>query len=384
MNTTTETIVPSGHANRSRLASMAWAHLLNDGAANYLPGVLPAILVAMDLSVAYAGVFMAALIVGQAAQPLAGLLADRFGGRAFVFAGLLGTSLGGALVGLMPGAWSLLTMLVAVGLCNALFHPQALAGIRAIGGLHQGTSMSVFLIGGELGRGAWPLVTSWLVTAHGLDALWVLAVPTILSLPLLWYQAPSVIARRQNAEPLQWRAHARPLSLLVAFCSLRALMIFGLITFIPVLWHQQGGALTVGASFITVFLVVGIIGNLGGGRLADRFGYRPVLISAIAAATALLAAFIASSGILAWVLLGLLGIAVFATLPLTILIAQDMVPENRSFGCGMALGLANALGVLCVTLFGPAAAAWGVLTVLWFTVGCGVVAIALAAVLPMR
>lgn len=39
---------------------MSWAHFLNDGAANYLPGVLPAILISLNLSVALAGTIMAA------------------------------------------------------------------------------------------------------------------------------------------------------------------------------------------------------------------------------------------------------------------------------------------------------------------------------------
>lgn len=49
--------------DRRRLISMSWAHLLNDGAANYLPGVLPAILVALG-------------------QPVTGWLADRTGDAA--------------------------------------------------------------------------------------------------------------------------------------------------------------------------------------------------------------------------------------------------------------------------------------------------------------
>lgn len=44
----------------ARLTGMSWAHFLNDGAANYLPGVLPAILISLNLSVALAGTIMAA------------------------------------------------------------------------------------------------------------------------------------------------------------------------------------------------------------------------------------------------------------------------------------------------------------------------------------
>ena len=38
---------------------MSWSHFVNDGAANFLPGVLPAILIGLNLPVALAGTLMA-------------------------------------------------------------------------------------------------------------------------------------------------------------------------------------------------------------------------------------------------------------------------------------------------------------------------------------
>lgn len=369
--------------NQSRLGCMAWAHFLNDGSANYLPGVLPAILISMNLSVSYAGVFMAALLVGQGLQPLVGLVADRIGGRAFVLAGLLGTAVGGALVGLMPNEWSLIAVLIGIGLCNALFHPQALAGVRMLSeGKNAGASMSVLLVGGEIGRGLWPLLASWLVTISSINVLWVLSIPALLTLPLLWYWAPSLPARRTEAEPLRIRAHAGPLSVLVGFCALRSLMLYGLITFLPLLWYENGGSLTGGASIITVLMLVGIVGNLGGGQLGDHIGRRPIIIGGIIASVILLVGFLQTGGAVAWVFLALLGVALFSTLPLTVLIAQDILPENRSLGSGLALGFANAVGALCIIGLGPVADAWGAGAVIWVTVACGIIAIPLAIALP--
>ncbi|HET8553110.1 MAG TPA: MFS transporter [Gammaproteobacteria bacterium] len=382
MDSSTSAGLDRVHADRPRLAALAWAHFLNDGAANYLPGVLPAILVSLNLSVTYAGLFMAALLIGQALQPLTGLLADRIGGRLFIVVGLAGASIGGALVGLMPNRWSLLGLLIATGLCNSLFHPQSLAAVRAIGGRRHGGSMSIFLVGGEIGRGAWPVIASWLVTARGLHALWLIAIPSLLTLPVLWRYAPAAAPRPREATPLHLRAHAGPLARLVAFCALRSVMILSVVTFLPVLWHQGGGSLTGGASFITVLLLVGIIGNLGGGRAGDRIGRRPVIITAIVAGVALLAGFMGASGLLAWVLLALLGVALFSTLPLTVLIAQDILPENRSMGSGLALGFSNALGALGVVALGPVADVWGVSMALWAAVICGGLAIPLALSLP--
>lgn len=66
----------------SRLFGLSWLHFLNDGSANYLPGVLPAVLLALHEKTALAGSVMAALLVGQTLQVPSGWWADRVGGRA--------------------------------------------------------------------------------------------------------------------------------------------------------------------------------------------------------------------------------------------------------------------------------------------------------------
>jgi len=81
-----------------KISLLSWAHFLNDGISNYLPGVLPAILISLRLSVSMAGTLMAALLIGQAFQPLAGLLSDHIGGRSFTLLVLPGSTIAGALV----------------------------------------------------------------------------------------------------------------------------------------------------------------------------------------------------------------------------------------------------------------------------------------------
>ncbi|WP_291343953.1 MFS transporter [Acidiphilium sp. 20-67-58] len=351
-----------------RLAALSWLHFLNDGSANYLPGVLPAVLVAMGEPVSLAGTVMAALLIGQALQVGTGLLADRFGGRGFIAAGVLGTALAAALIGRSGSLALLLPALVLIGISNAMFHPQALAGARQLSGPRVGLGMSLFLVGGEVGRGLWPLIASFIVVTFGLKALSLLAIPAMASILLLWAVLPVQPPRHVAAQPIAWRRHLGPMSALVAFQSLRALAIFGTTTFLPVLWHLRGHSLTAGAALITVMLVVGIIGNVGGGHLADRIGRRPILAGSSLAGAALLAAFLLTSGAAQWIALGLLGIALFATLPVGILVGQDIFPENRSLGSGIALGLSNGLAAVGLMGLGLISAAVPPLHILWLLV----------------
>lgn len=362
------------HPQYPRLASLSWLHFLNDGSANYLPGILPAVLLALHQSTALAGSVMSALMIGQAFQIVSGWLADRVGGRVFIVAGVLGSSAAAAMIGLAPSLGVLLPALVILGLSNALFHPQALAGAHTLSGDRRGFGMSLFLIGGEVGRGLWPLIASLVVVAWGLHYLWLLALPAVLSLILLWKQLPIQAPRHPDGKPIAWRQHLAPMSLLVGFAMLRSLAIFGLVTFLPIIWAQTGHDLTEGAALITVLLVVGIVGNVGGGHLADRIGRRPVLFGSSLLGALLLIAFMFSGGLWQWLILGLLGIAMFASLPLGILIGQDIFPENRSLGSGIALGFSNGLAAVALAGLSLVSAMYGVGAVLWVLVGTMILA----------
>lgn len=361
--------IATGSPQYARLLGLSWLHFLNDGSANYLPGILPAVLLALHQSTSLAGSVMAALLIGQALQVASGWWADHLGGRAFIGLGVLGSSIAAAAIGLAPSLWTLIPALIAIGISNAVFHPQALAAAGALSGTRRGFGMSLFLVGGEIARGLWPLIASLVVVGWGLRFLWILALPALVSVLFLWNTMPHQAPRHPEARPIEWGRHLGPMSVLVGFSVLRAVTIFGVVTYLPILWHQRGRSLTEGAALITVVLLVGIVGNVGGGHIADRIGRRPVLIGSSVVGALLLVLFLLTHGLWQWFVLGLLGIALFAALPLSILIGQDIFPENRSLGSGIALGLSNGLGALALAGLDPLAAARGPQAVLWLLVG---------------
>jgi FSR family fosmidomycin resistance protein-like MFS transporter len=340
----------------ARLAGMTWAHMVNDGAANYLPGVLPAVLLHAHEPLGLAGSLVAALAIGQALQPLIGWVSDRLGGRAILVTGFALTSTGGALLAWTRSLASLIPVLLVIGIGTSLFHPQALAVARSLTRGRRGLRTSFFLVGGELGRGLWPTLASLVVAHLGLGSLWVIGLPGLVTIGFLIRWAPPQPARpalplvpqRGTGPP----GRARALSLLIVYATLRGFAIFGLVTFVPVLWHLRGRSLVSGAGLVTTILVVGIVGNLGGGHLADRLGRRVVLVGSALAVAALVVpvGYLRGPGV--WVLAGVLGCALFMTLSATIMIGQDTFPESPSLGSGIALGLSNALGALVVLVVG--------------------------------
>ena len=352
MTTTAQTdLSPDINASDSRsraasLACMTWTHFLNDGAAFYLPGILPAVLTALHQPLAMVGVIMAAMYLGQALQPVAGILADKTGGRLFIIGGLTACSVAGAFVGLAPNVEILLAVLVISGLGSTAFHPQALAAVRSLTQRRHGAGLSLFLIGGELGRGVWPLLTSLIVVYLGLHNLWIIALPTVITLPFIITLIPRLPRRGENAVKIHWRAHRKPFLVLVGFSAFRVLAVFGTIVFIPLMWKLRGGALVSGASIISTLLITGVIGQATGGTASDRLGRRPVLVASSIVMLIFLPLVVVIHGPWLWMIAAILGIAMFSTFSPTLLIGQDMFPENRALGSGIALGLSNALGAV--------------------------------------
>lgn len=377
-----EVATAGGASPTQRLLGMTWAHFLNDGASNYLPGILPALLVSLHDPISTAGVLVAALWIGQTTQPLIGWFADRIGGRGLVVGGLLLSSLGGALIGIAGSTWALVLVLVVIGLGNSCFHPQALAGVRTLSSAQKGLPTATFLVGGELGRGVWPTAAGLIAVGLGLHELWLLAIPAVITAPLLARWAPSLPAKASGGDPIRWRHHAYPLTILVGYRGLQAFAMFGVVTFIPIAWHLNGGSLVAGASIITTMLVVGVVGNLAGGHIADRIGRRPVLLLAAAASAALTVPFVYVSGFWLWIVAAALGIAIFSAISPSILIGQEIFPENRSMGSGIALGLANGLGALLVLLLGFLVSRSDITPVFWVLAGASALSAAFALAFP--
>src|SRR5690625_1604863 len=218
------------------LGGLAWLHFVNDGGANFLPGVLPAVLLSIGRPESMAGALMFILVVGQALQPVTGLLGRRLGGRKLMWAGVIGVPVGAGLVGLAPNLGGLIGVLVVIGVANACFHPQAVAAARAFAGRRGNFGLAVMMLGGEIGRGVWPLVASVAVVLGSLVSLWVPALIALATVPIIYRFLPP----RQTRQT-EWRVRLRGrlggTGLLLTYVALRGLVVTGATVYLPILWE---------------------------------------------------------------------------------------------------------------------------------------------------
>lgn len=365
------------------LVSLAWLHFVNDGAANFLPGVLPLVLVTIDRPPAMAGTLMFALLAGQALQPVAGLLGRPLGGRRLMWLGVVSALAGAALVGWIANLAGLVLVLALIGIANACFHPQALTAARRFAGPREHFGVAVMMLGGEIGRGLWPLVASLVVVWSSFHELWMPALAGLLTVPVVYRLLPPPVVRLK-AFHVHLRGRMGPALRLLLYATMRGCVVTGAVTYMPILWRARGGGLVGGATLVTLMLIVGLVGMLYGGHLADRLGRRPVLVGAGLLMAGFMALIAWGTGPALWLGAALLGIPVFATYPVTTVEGQDLFPDNQPFGSGLALGLGNALGAGLAALLGLSVGVIALTTLFWLLALAALASMPLALLLPGR
>jgi len=358
---------PKTHeADYRSIALLSACHFSDDINQGVVPAMLPFLIAAYHLTyAAAAGLVLAQTLFSSVAQPLFGLLADRRSSPWLIPIGLSFAGLGVALTGLTHSYVMIFTSIAASGMGISAFHPEAARRVRYLGGARAATSMSLFTVGGMAGFAAGPLLITPTLIALGTRGAILLALPVLLMSLTVTYQLPRIAAERVArpavgaAHPAaigrgeQWSAFAR----LTTVVMLRSIVFFGLNTFIPLYWsHVLHGSKAGGGYALTTMLSAVVAGTLIGGRMADRYGRKIVVVVSLAALSPLLFMFLSAQGLgAAGVMLVPVGLALAASTSVVVVMAQEYLPDRIGLAAGVTLGLSMTVGGLLMPAFGAIA-----------------------------
>ncbi|PJN22102.1 MFS transporter [Kitasatospora sp. CB02891] len=337
------------------------AHAVDDLYQGLVPAVVPYFVLERGYGyVAAGGLTLAATLGSAVPQPLVGLLVDRRPLPWLSAAGLALAGLGVGLSGLADG-YALVWLLVLLsGLGVAAFHPAAGRAAREAAGDSAG-AMSVFAAGGSVGFFLAPVLATPLLTAWGVRATAVFVLPALAMAAVLFRArhrrpgGPGSSAVRAGKD--RWR----PFLVLTGVEIVRSVAFFGVSTFIELYWLRHLGAshLLAGAA-LTCFLLGGVVGTLGGGRLADRIGMVRTAQWGTALTAPALILLRVTPGPWAPLLFAALAGAML-NLPFAVLVklGQDYLPTRPGTAAGVTLGLAVSVGGLLAPLLGLIARSHG-------------------------
>lgn len=239
---------------------------------------------------------------GSSAIP-GGFLTDRLGSRRVLLYAFVGASISLVLVGLSPNAWFLAATLALLGFCIGLYHPAGLS-LMAQGVRQRGLALGFHGVAGNVGQALAPVLAVGLAVAVDWRlAFFVLAGATavmaaVLSLTTLPLRGEAEVLAAESETPgkLAWalgnpaagrgvtaefmtpdpdakpkpgRGFLLPLLLVYAAFVLSGIVYRGAITFLPQHMEELVDE-DLGGVFVTVALLTGAVGQLGGGALSQR------------------------------------------------------------------------------------------------------------------
>lgn len=363
---------PSNTFNLKILLILSFGHLATDICQSALPAILPLLKAKLLLSYTTAAIIiLASNITSSVIQPLFGYLSDMKEKAFMLPVGCLAAGLGLSLLPI-PNHYGIVLLLVIIsGLGIASFHPEGFKTARFFTGERLAGGLAIFTVGGNLGLALGPVAATFVTTYFGFDYLPLMIVFALAFLVLLAFSRRSMTCAqtrsmtRGGSKTSPSKAAYTSVGMTVATVVMRSWTHFGLMTYIPLYYvdHEKGDPLYAG-TLVSVFLLGGAIGTLVGSPLADRWGYKRYLIASLALTTLLLPLILMMHGPMLFVTLGAVGMALISSFTITIVMAQELMPNNLGIASGLMAGFAIGTGGIGVTFLGVIADHFGLPTAL--------------------
>ncbi len=357
--------------NKRSIYLLSAGHLVTDLNQGAIPAMLPFLVSSHGFSyAAAAGIVFAANITSTIIQPIFGHAADRSSKAWLMPLALLLAGSGIALIGFVNNYYLILLLAGVSGVGIAAYHPEAARRVNLSGGEQKAAAMSVFGIGGTLGFAIGPLYITSALLWFDLRGSILLLVPVCLMATLIAKYLPTVpsVCGRGVEEKHSDREDAwKPFAFLSLCVTIRSIMFFGLLTFIPLYWvNVLEQSKTAGGIALSTMTIAGVLGNLIGGRLADRVGNSLVLLIGFVFLTPLAPILLqVNDPAVALLVLIPTGFAMMATYAPAVVLGQKYLPNHIGFASGVTLGIAVAAGGIAAPLLGWAADVYGLVTVFW-------------------
>lgn len=362
-----------------RVLSVTTGHLTHDTFQAFISPLLPLLIEKLSITRAAAGSLMLFAQGPSLIQPFIGRLADRVNLRFVIILAPAFTATAMSLIGIAPTyAWLALFLTIA-GTSSAVFHSVGPVIAGNLSGKRLGAGMSIWMVGGELGRMLGPLLIVSVVTAFSLEvSIWVMTVGWLASIILFFLLRNIEIQSPPQAEKVQdWQAALREMAPvmmpLVMLVVTRALMMVAMQVFLPTYLTEVGAGLWLAGASLAIFEAATIVGTLLGGSMSDHLGRRQVLMIAMVTVPVLMLAFLRSDGWMRLVLLFAIGLMAGPATPVVLAIVQESFPEHRSFANGIYMSASFVIRSLASVLLGALGD--------WFGLGAAFTVSALALVL---
>lgn len=345
---------------------MGFCHLLNDTLQSVVPAMFPILKSELLLTYTQLGFIAFALnIVSSVMQPIIGWYTDRKPLPYALPIGMLSTMSGMIMLAIAPNYPLIIVSVIFIGIGSAIFHPEGSRVAYMAAGPRRGLAQSIYQVGGNAGQALAPLITALILLPLGqIGGLTFAPVALIASLLLFyiakWYalQVKNTAVKKAKAtihKPITrqiWMA----LGIIVFLIFARSWYISAMTNFFHFyLMEQHRFPIHTAQIYIFIFLAAGALGTFFGGPLADRFSKKNVIMGSMIISVPITAVLPYANPVVVIVLLFLAGFVLMSSFSVTVVYAQELIPNKIGTMAGLTVGLAFGMGAIGAIVIGSLA-----------------------------
>ncbi len=351
------------------------AHFVNDIYTGMLNPIMPFIAMKLGITMAIATVVLSlSHICASLLQPIFGFFADNMRKRSFIFWGLLSTSMFISFAPNAPSLAPLIAFVILGSLGSSLYHPQALGFVVKFSKDENiSRNMGIFMGCGTLGFALGPIVSSGIAQCFGLSKIPYLAVLGVSLAFLMFAFVPKAELSSANKshndfiETFKRILSNRKLNLLNAIAMLKTLVTTTSCILLPFLWKDMGyNAFYIGFALFA-FNFAGGIGAFISRKFEMKIGTQNVFYFSMMLTFPMMIIFMLTyktHPTLSLITFVLTGLIQWMAVPVTMVMAQSVLPEYKSIIGGFINGFSWGVVAILMTAIGFIAQAKGIIPVL--------------------
>lgn len=363
--------------NKKALFWLSGAHFINDIYTGVLNPIMPFIAAKIGISMAIATIILTiSHIFSSLLQPLFGFFADNIVKRSFIFWGLILSSIFIPLSALAHNPFILVLFIIFGSIGSSLFHPQALGFASKFAQKDSaGKSMAVFVAMGTLGYSMGPVVSSAITQFLGMPKMPLMTFLGIIWALIMFSFVPKLSLSEKVINKINFKTAFkriltnRKLNILNVIAMLKTMIMSACFILLPFLWKNMGYKPFYIGMALFMFIFAGGIGSLISGHIEKNIGAANVFYISMISTFPLMILFILSCSshpTLSLVIFVIMGFITMMATPVTMVMAQNVIPEYKSIISGFINGFSWGIVAIAMSLLGFIAEKFGITNVLIF------------------
>lgn len=365
------------NAYKRALIWLGGGHFINDIYTGVLNPIMPFIAAKIGISMAVATIILTiSHIFSSLLQPLFGFLADNNVKRSFIFWGLILSSIFIPLSALAHNPFILILFIIIGSIGSSLFHPQALGFASKFAKYSDaGKAMAVFVAMGTLGYSCGPIVSSAITQFLGMPKMPLMTVVGCAWALLMFCFVPKLSNIEQIKDKIDFKTafkrilSNRKLNILNLIAMMKTMISSACFILLPFLWKNMGYRPFYIGMALFAFIFAGGIGSLVSSNIEKKIGSANVFYISMISTLPLMILFVLSCRphpTLSLIIFIIMGFVTMMATPVTMLMAQNVLPEYRSIISGFINGFSWGVVAIAMSMLGFVAENFGITNVLLF------------------